>query len=153
MEVNKDHFGGSDLFGLAMPWNSAEVARLPSRTLAYIGDSVYELGLRLAHVRRGVDGAGRLHDSLVEHVSSTAQARVFNTVFPQLAADEQEMVKTWRNAKMPSRYGSGTKGEYARATALEAWVAYLFLTGQNSRLQALFDIAANPAENGNIKNE
>lgn len=153
MEVNKDLFGGSDLFALISTWSAAEVARLPSRTLAYIGDSVYELGLRLAHVRRGIDNAGRLHDSLVEHVSSTAQAKVFNAIFPQLSEEEQEMVKTWRNAKMPSRYGSGTKGEYARATALEAWVAFLFLTGQNSRLQALFDIAASSAENGKTTND
>lgn len=153
MEVNKDLFGGSDLFNLAMPWAKEQVIRLPARTLAYIGDSVYELGLRLAHVRRGIDGAGRLHDSLVEHVSSIAQAKVFNAIYPLLAGDEQELVKGWRNAKMPSRYGSGTKGEYARATALEAWVAYLFLTAQNARLEALFDVAAKTAENGNITND
>jgi ribonuclease-3 family protein len=146
MEVNKNKIGGANIFSLSSEWNAEEVVKLPARTLAYIGDAVYELGLRLAHVRIGIDDAGRLHDSLVEHVSSVAQARVFNQIFPELDDIEQQMVKTWRNAKMPSRYGSGTKGEYARATALEAWVAFLFLTGQSSRLQALMDLAVNIAE-------
>ncbi len=141
MEVNKTALAGSDSFSLDLVWNEQEVARLPSRTLAYIGDSVYELGLRLAHVRSGIDDAGRLHDSLVDKVSSKAQAKVFEAIFPELSEQEQEMVKTWRNAKMPSRYGSGTKGEYARATALEAWVAYLFLTGGQKRLDELFVLA------------
>ncbi len=142
MEVNKKQFGGSDNFNLAEPWNADEVLRLPARTLAYIGDSVYDLGLRLAHVRSGIDGAGRLHDSLVGRVNASAQAKIFDLVFAGLEEPEQQMVKTWRNAKTPARYGSGTRGEYARATALEAWVAWLFLTGQQERLARLFDFIA-----------
>lgn len=153
MDVNKDMFCGSDSFFLAGAWNEKEVSRLPARTLAYVGDAVYDLGLRLSHVRMGIDGAGKLHDSLVEIVSSTAQAKVFEKIFVELPEADQEMVKTWRNAKIPSRYGSGTRGEYARATALEAWVGYLFLTGQNERLQALFTVVTGMAgKGGNIDN-
>ncbi len=140
MEVNKTQFGGSDSFNLGSPWNADEVAHLPARTLAYIGDAVYDLGLRLAHVRSGIDNAGRLHDSLVGHVNSSAQAKIFDMIFAELDENEQQMVKTWRNAKTPARYGSGTRAEYARATALEAWVAWLFLTGQKERLQKLFEL-------------
>lgn len=141
MEVDKNNLLGSGSFLIAQSWNRSELERMPARTLAYMGDAVYELGLRLAHVRRGIDDAGRLHDSLVEFVSSTAQARVFEKIFPELSEQEQELVKGWRNAKISSRYGSGTKGEYARATALEAWVAFLFLTGQTERLEKLLAIA------------
>ncbi len=152
MDVNKALLGASDGFFISTPWNEEELSRLPARTLAYIGDGVYELGLRMNHVRLGIDGAGKLHDSLVALVSSTAQARVFDKIFIELPEADQQMVKTWRNAKTPSRYGSGTRGEYARATALEAWVGYLFLTGQNGRLQALLALAA--GMNGKeVKNE
>jgi ribonuclease-3 family protein len=140
VEVNKKNFGGTDSFSLSDSWNAEEVSRLPARTLAYIGDAVYELGLRMAHVRSGIDSAGRLHDSMVGHVNATAQARIFEMVFAELDENEQQMVKTWRNAKTPARYGSGTRAEYARATALEAWVAWLFLTGQKERLQKLFEL-------------
>lgn len=141
MDVDKKKLFGSDSFSIKEVWNSSEIERLPARTLAYMGDAVYELGLRLAHVRKGIDEAGRLHDSLVEFVSSPAQAKVFEKIFPELSEREQELVRGWRNAKISSRYGSGTKGEYARATALEAWVAFLFLTGQTDRLEKLLTIA------------
>jgi len=153
MDVNKANFGGVDLFSLTDSWNEAEVARLPARTLAYVGDAVYDLGLRLNHVRLGIDGAGRLHDSLVNLVNSSAQAKVFDLIFPELPEADQQMVKTWRNAKIPSRYGSGTRGEYARATALEAWVGYLFLTRQNERLAAIFEIVSGQAGRGENEQE
>lgn len=141
MEVNKELFPREGLFELKHLWSAEEIEKLPARTLAYIGDAVFELGLRLRHVRMGMDDAGRLHSTLTEFVSAIAQSRLFARVLPELSETEQCLVKRWRNAKTPSRYGSGTRGEYARATALEAWVAYLFLTGQNSRLEELFVLA------------
>ncbi len=141
MDVNKNNLSGSDLFALQEKWSEEEIRRLPARTLAYIGDAVYELGLRLRHVRRGIDDAGRLHDSVVTYVSSEAQARVFELLYPDLPEADQELVRCWRNAKISAKYGSGTRGEYARATALEAWVAYLFLTDQTERLKQIFELA------------
>ncbi|MFZ5950507.1 MAG: ribonuclease III domain-containing protein [Candidatus Rifleibacteriota bacterium] len=141
MDVCKENLLGSGLFAVCSQWNRKEIEKMPARTLAYIGDAVYELGLRMAHVRNGIDDAGRLHSSLVEFVSSSAQAKVFEAIFSELSEHEHELVKSWRNAKIPARYGSGTRAEYARATALEAWVAYLFLTGQTDRLEQIFEIA------------
>jgi len=141
MDVSKENLLGSGLFAICRQWNQKEIEKMPARTLAYIGDAVYELGLRMAHVRKGIDEAGRLHSSMVEFVSSSAQAKVFEVIFPELSEHEHELVKNWRNAKIPARYGSGTRAEYARATALEAWVAYLFLTGQTDRLEQIFEIA------------
>ena len=134
MDVNKTILKGSDIFSIKEVWNEKEAAKLPARTLAYIGDAVYELALRLNHVSIGIDGAGRLHDSLVGIVSSPAQAKVFDSIFPELPEADMKMVKTWRNSKIPVRYGSGTRLEYAKATALEAWVGFLFVTGQTERM-------------------
>ena len=141
MDIQKEIIGGSFTFQIDEVWNKNEAAKLPARTLAYIGDSVYDLGLRLHHVKIGIDEAGHLHDSIVELVNSSAQAKVFNIIFENLADEEKELVKTWRNAKIPGRYGSGTRGEYARATAFEAWVGFLFVTGQSSRLAEIFELA------------
>lgn len=143
MEVNRKILDGSSGFTVSKSWNSVETSRLPARTLAYIGDAVYELALRLNHVEMGIDGAGKLHNSLVDLVSSTAQAKVFEVIFEELPEEEKELVKNWRNAKNPARYGSGTRGEYARSTALEAWVGYLFVTGQNDRLELIIETALN----------
>ncbi len=141
MDVNKSILKGSDIFSIKQTWDAKEAAKLPARTLAYIGDAVYELSLRLNHVAIGIDGAGKLHDSLVGIVNSPSQAKVFDSIFPELPEDEMKMVKTWRNSKIPVRYGSGTRLEYAKATALEAWVGYLFVTGQTERLYKIIEIA------------
>lgn len=146
MDINKTILQGSDIFAINQTWSAAEAAKLPARTLAYIGDAVYELALRLNHVASGIDGAGKLHDSLVSIVSSPAQSKVFETIFPELPESDMILVKNWRNAKIPARYGSGTRGEYARATALEAWVGYLFVTGQTDRLKAVIDTALSLSE-------
>ena len=141
MNIQKEIIGGSYTFQIDENWNEAEAAKLPARTLAYIGDSVYDLGLRLHHVKMRMDEAGHLHDSIVCLVNSSYQAKIFNIIFEKLNEEEKELVKTWRNAKIPGRYGSGTRGEYARATAFEAWIGYLFVTKQNDRLKDIFELA------------
>ena len=132
-------------FPLTEPWPVAEVEKLPSRTLAYIGDSVYELSMRMHHVRTSSDPAGRLHSSVVGIVNAAHQAQLFVELLPTVSGHEQNLLKHWRNAKLPSRPGSKTsRAEYARSTAFEAWIGYLFLTGQTERLQAQLVRASDP---------
>ena len=151
MLIDSSKLNGSDFFNIEQIWDEEQVRKLPSRTLAYIGDSVFELALRMSHVRMGIDNAGKLHDSLVKFVSSSAQAEVFKVIFEEASEPEQELLKSWRNAKMPTRCGSGTRGEYARATALEAWVAFLFLTKKNDKLKRVFEIAIERMKNHETK--
>ncbi|NLI79158.1 MAG: ribonuclease III [Candidatus Riflebacteria bacterium] len=122
---------------LNRPWPTDRAARLPARTLAYIGDSVFELAMRLHHLETGVDESGRLHSSVVGIVCADSQAKLFEAVFPTLSEAEQTLLRTWRNAKMPHRTSGASRGAYARATAFEAWVGFLFLTGQQERCAAL----------------
>jgi ribonuclease-3 family protein len=118
-------------------WPPAQAARLPARTLAYIGDAVFELGMRLSHLDSGLDKMGRLHSSVVSLVNADHQAKLFEAIYPTLAEPEQTLLRTWRNAKMPARHSGTSRGVYARATAFEAWLGYLFLTGQTERFEAL----------------
>lgn len=120
---------------LAQIWDQERVVRLPARTLAYIGDSVFELSLRLWHVAERSDLAGKLHESVVGMVCADRQAELFERIFSTVSEAEQTLLKNWRNAKTPSRHGGGSRGAYAKATAFEAWVGYLYLTGQFDRLE------------------
>ena len=127
-------------------WDEALAARLPSRTLAYVGDSVNELAMRLYLVTTGCDSAGRLPDSAVRLVNTSHQTRLFQLLFPTLPETDQALMRTWRNAKMPYRGAGASRGEYARATAFEAWVGYLFLTGQRQRLEDTLRLVHTAAE-------
>jgi len=132
-------------FPLTEPRPAAEVEKLPSRTLAYIGDSVYELAMRMHHVWSSSDPAGRLHSSVVGIVNAAHQAQLFVELLPTVCEHEQGLLKHWRNAKLPSRPGSkSSRAEYARSTAFEAWIGYLFLTGQTERLLAQLVRARDP---------
>ncbi|MFZ2960745.1 MAG: ribonuclease III domain-containing protein [Candidatus Ozemobacteraceae bacterium] len=141
--------GGAPLdfaFPLERSWPQHEVEKLPTRTLAYIGDAVYELGVRLHHVSSSTDVGGKLHASVVGIVCAANQARLFVEILASLPENEQTLLKHWRNAKLPSRPHAGSsKGEYARSTAFEAWVGFLFLTGQTSRLLEVFRRARSSA--------
>lgn len=135
---------GALQFIFSRPWDVRRVIKLPARTLAYVGDCVFELGNRLRHVEGGTDDAGHLHASIVKLVCAPNQARIFETVWETVSPEEQELLRTWRNAKMPYRGPRMDRLTYARATALEAWVGYLFLTGQNDRLEEVFDLVTPP---------
>ena len=135
--------GNLDLF-LQEPWATETVALLSPRTLAYVGDAVYELGLRLRHVLNDVDSSGRLHASIVKLVCADHQARLFDLIFSRAQDDEQALLKTWRNTKLPHRSAGGSRKAYAKSTAFEAWVGLLFLRGDRERLNEVFDLAENP---------
>jgi len=144
IEMNKDFHcrkNPSDLsvvFSIAEPWNSETASKIPARTLAYIGDSVFELGMRLRHVKWGADKTGKLHDSVVDIVCAPNQARIFDIIFADLDEKEQNLLKNWRNTKLPYRSSPVPKGIFAKSTAFEAWVGFLFLTGQCERLIRIF---------------
>jgi len=131
-------------FTFSHPWEHLRAAKLPARTLAYVGDCVFELGNRLRHVESGTDDAGHLHSSVVKLVCAPNQARMFEILWETVSPEEQELLRKWRNAKMPYRGPRMDRLTYARATALEAWVGYLFLTGQDERLERVFDLVTPP---------
>ncbi|OIP27889.1 hypothetical protein AUK22_04880 [bacterium CG2_30_54_10] len=128
-------------FILKESWPDDRVKRIPARTLAYVGDSVFELAMRIELISEGLDESGRLHSSVVSLVNTDNQARLFDELLPTVPDTEQILLKTWRNAKMPYRTGGSSRGAYARATAFEAWLGYLFLTGQQERIEEILRYA------------
>ncbi len=130
------------------PWTPDEVLALSSRTLAYIGDSAFELSVRLRLLGSVTLPGGHLTGTAVTFVNARHQAMLFEQLLAEAPADEREMLVHWRNAKQPTGRTRGGRAEYARSTAFEAWVGYLFLTGQTDRLATLIDRALAPGGDG-----
>jgi len=108
-------------------------------TLAYVGDAVHDL-----HVRSLEAGTGRpvhsLHMDAVSRVCCRAQSEALERIEPTLSAEEAGVVRRGRNCH--SRHGApkGSSPEtYTRATALEALLGYLYLSGQDDRMAVLLD--------------
>ncbi len=94
--------------------------------LAYIGDAVYELHVRLQylHPPRRIQA---YHQQVVSQVRAEAQAEQLLALAEQLTEAEQDIVRRGRNAATgrPKRL---TVDVYRHATGFEALLGYLYLT-------------------------
>ncbi len=108
--------------------------------LAYVGDAVYELMVRARMVAAGQRRIKEIHQDTVQKVKAEHQARVIKNIFDQLPTTEQDIVRRGRNAK-----GTPTKNadmqEYRLSTGFEALIGYVYLKGDQQRLQELFDLS------------
>lgn len=125
------------LFALS-PRLSKEQARLLSPLqLAYVGDSVHALLVRTQLVQRNLPVKG-MHLASNQAVSAVSQAKRLAALASCLTEEEWDIVKRGRNAH--PHHGapkSATSGEYAGATGLEAFLGYLYLTGDTERILEL----------------
>lgn len=106
--------------------------------LAYLGDGVYELYVRAYVLGQGNCQSQKLHQKAQQFVNCAAQERFLELLTPELTSDELEVVRRGRNAKTHSKPRSAEYGTYHAATGFEALWGYLYLAGENERLNALF---------------
>ena len=115
-----------------------EVNRISMLGLAHIGDGVYELMTRTMLCRQGHTAIGELHKRTVSFVRAPAQAKAALKLLPLLDEEEMAVYKRGRNAHVHGVPQGADVGEYHAATGLEALFGYLYLTGRQDRLNALF---------------
>ena len=108
--------------------------------LAYVGDAVYELMVRTGMVVAGRRRIREIHHDSVQKVKAEHQARVIKHIFAQLPATEQDIVRRGRNAKSTPPKNADMQ-EYRLSTGFEALLGYIYLKGDQQRLQELFDLS------------
>ncbi len=115
-------------------------------TLAFLGDSVYELMVRAAIVERGNTPVKKLHSSKIELVCAFFQARAAERLMDSFTELEQRIFLRGRNATGNTVPHSATSADYRKATGLESVFGYLHLTGNTGRLEELFTAIWNMQE-------
>lgn len=105
------------------------------KTLAYIGDSVYELYIREYLVRNSREVANKLHLKTIKYVSAKAQEYIINNIYETLTEEEKEVYKRGRNANASTIPKNTDVVIYKKATGFEAVIGYLYLTKQKRRLE------------------
>ena len=120
---------------------------LNSLQLAYIGDSVYDLYVRSYLIRETDIGAGGLHKRSIARVCANAQSKALALIEEMLDVEEHEVLKRGKNADVGKRAGNSSPVDYMRATAIEALIGYLYLSGKDERLSELFDVILSKSEN------
>lgn len=109
------------------------------KTLAYMGDAVYELYVREHIVRNSREVASKLHRKTIKYVSAKAQEYIINNIYEILTEEEQEIYKRGRNASANTVPKNTDVVTYKKATGFESIIGYLYFTGQNRRLKDIIN--------------
>lgn len=116
---------------------------LPPLTLAYIGDAVWEMRVRLEVVQRGERQPRRLHRLAVELVRAKSQADRLHAIAEHLTEREKNVVRRGRNAKSGSMPRNAEVSDYRMSTGFEALLGYLYLAGLEERLGIVMELLLN----------
>jgi len=118
-----------------------DVRELSSLTLAFIGDSVYELFVRTKILSGGNRPAGELHKIAVGYVKAKAQSTAMHGLLDNLSDEETEIFKRGRNTNIHTVPKNADMNDYRTATGLEALIGYLYITGKTERLNEILEEA------------
>lgn len=108
-----------------------------SLTLAFLGDSVFELLVRKKIILNGDMKIDRLHSKKVGIVCAKFQAKAISQILDTLSEDELAVFKRGKNSKCHAPKSADII-EYRMATGLECLFGYLYLIGEEERLNELF---------------
>ncbi|MCL2081793.1 MAG: ribonuclease III [Oscillospiraceae bacterium] len=126
---------------LTKPLTKKQLDSLSPLALASVGDSVYDLMVRVHLCTKGVSQAGKLHQARVWMVNAKAQAKAAEAILPLLTDQEHTVFRRGRNTQSGNVPQSASREEYQSATAFEALIGYLYLTDKYDRLRELTEIA------------
>ena len=129
------------MLGLRTPMDPERARLLGPLQLAYLGDSVWDMLVRTGLLLRGLN-VQHMHREAIARVNAGAQAAAFRRLREHLTEAEEGVALRGRNAH--PHHGvpkNQNPQDYADATALECLMGYLYLTGQEARLEELFRIA------------
>ncbi len=122
-----------------MTLTEAQASQYSPNVLAFYGDCVYERLVRKRVLLLGNTNAGRLHDLAVKQVRAGYQCSAVSVIEPMLTEKEADILRRGRNAGGISVPKSAKPSEYRRATALETLFGFLSITGQEDRVEQLFN--------------
>src|SRR5690554_5069148 len=107
--------------------------------LAFMGDAVYETYIRAHVIESGKTHAEKLHKDAVKFVRAEAQSAALKLILESLSQEEFSLVKRARNKKSSSKPKNVDPVDYKWATALEALIGYLYLSGQIERMEEIIE--------------
>jgi ribonuclease-3 family protein len=119
-------------------------------TLAYIGDSYYDLYIRKYLIDQHITKVNDLHKKSTLYVSATAQAKVVKQFMESsfLTEVEVDIIKRGRNGKINRRVSHVDILTYKHSTSFEALIGFLYLMNDIERLNEVIMHAIKLIENG-----
>jgi ribonuclease-3 family protein len=105
--------------------------------LAYLGDAVYEVYVRKYVLEHGPGRADIMNRRAVRFVCADGQAKAARSMMEHgfLSEEEEKLLKRARNHTQTPKPRGTTPIDYKLATGLEALIGFLYLAGQEERLE------------------
>ena len=116
---------------------NCDIHSLSPLTLAFVGDSVYDLLVRQHLVSLANRPVKELNFMKVTLVNCKSQADAVKVIQDSLTDDELDVYKRGRNVKVNSASKHSSLADYHSATGLEALFGYLYLSGDTNRIKEL----------------
>ena len=115
--------------------------QMQALTLAYIGDSIYDIMSREYVMKNHLGRINELHKKVSTIVSARAQAGFMENMLENniLTEDEEKIYNRAKNQKNNSKAKNASIMEYKLATGLEAVFGYLYLEKNFERLEEMFN--------------
>ncbi|MCE5187782.1 MAG: Mini-ribonuclease 3 [Eubacteriales bacterium] len=107
--------------------------------LAQIGDTVCDLYARVYLNDQFARTPHELHIAASRFVCAAGQAAAFRRIEPHLSEEELALFKRGRNAHSGTMPKNASAADYHTATGLEALIGWLFLSGNDTRLNELME--------------
>ena len=123
-----------------------DIRELSPLTLAYIGDSIYDLIIKSLVINRGNKQVQKLHKETSSLVQASAQSMMMRAMQEELTDEERAVYKRGRNAKSVSPAKNQSITDYRRATGFEALLGYLYLKEDWKRMLDLVKIGLDSLE-------
>lgn len=109
------------------------------KTLAYIGDVVYELYIREHVIENSREQVNKLHKKTIKYVSAKAQAKVVETIQNELTDEEKDIIRRGRNAEANTVPKNTDVITYKIATGFESLIGFLYLEKREERLKYIIN--------------
>ncbi len=127
------------MFKLGEKMDEKRVNNLSPIVLAFVGDAVYTLFVRERLTFFSDCKTGELNKLAVKEVNATSQAQFANDIIPILTEQELSVFKRGRNAKKTTKAKHASVCDYNLSTGLEAVLGYLYLVGDDDRLNYILN--------------
>ena len=108
--------------------DESEVRMMPALVWAYIGDSIYDIFIRMNFVNTTKLHPHELHVETTKFVKAKAQCKLLKKLeeLKYFSEEEEYVIKQGRNAKNHHIPKNVDIYEYMYATAFEALIGYLY---------------------------
>lgn len=108
--------------------------------LAYLGDSIYEFYIRKYLISLNIVKVKELQQESIKYVSAKNQAKFLKEMIENNFFNDEEIdiIKRARNHKSRSSKTTDII-TYKHSTAIEALIGYLYLKGNNDRIEQIMN--------------